>query len=147
MRGAETPAAGEPWVLVFHQAVAVGATVEVKIEYYSTQRGGTTLNPQVAVIQIPRPGEVAAPEGRMFQIDRMVRLEDGSMLLEWNATPGKRYGVEYSGSQNMGWKRSPEIVTAATNRLQWIDQGPPKTESHPSTVPMRFYRVFELDEP
>lgn len=147
VRGAEAPAAGEPWVLVFHQPVAAGAAVEVKIEYFSTRRGGADLSPQIAVIQIAQPGAVAAPEGRMFQIDRMLRLEDGSMLLEWDATPGRRYGVEYANGDTMEWKRSPVIVTAATARLQWIDQGPPKTESHPSTVPMRFYRVVELDEP
>jgi hypothetical protein len=31
---------------------------------------------------------------------------------------------------------------AQANKAQWIDDGPPKTMSHPNTVPSRFYRVL-----
>jgi hypothetical protein len=30
---------------------------------------------------------------------------------------------------------------APANRVQWIDDGPPKTVSHPTNAMARFYRV------
>jgi hypothetical protein len=38
-------------------------------------------------------------------------------------------------------------VKASSNRLQWIDNGPPKTASHPSEAPTRFYRMVESKSP
>jgi hypothetical protein len=33
-------------------------------------------------------------------------------------------------------------VTAANNRVQWYDDGPPKTASKPASVSSRYYRVI-----
>lgn len=146
--GAETPAAGKPWVLLFQEAVAAGASVEKKIEYVSTNSELEGINPQVTVIQIAEPDESTAPADQPFRIGHMARLEDGSVFLEWDVVPGHRYAVEYTALDTTPpWTRSPVIVSSATSHLQWVDQGPPKTATHPSTAPARFYRVVELDEP
>ena len=34
-------------------------------------------------------------------------------------------------------------ITATGNRIQWLDDGPPKTESKPGLIGQRFYRLFE----
>lgn len=40
----------------------------------------------------------------------------------------------------VNWTRVEPTVVANANRLQWTDNGPPKTVSHPSTVTNRYYR-------
>jgi hypothetical protein len=42
------------------------------------------------------------------------------------------------------WKTANPIITAPANRVQWYDDGPPKTESKPTSIGSRFYRVMEL---
>ncbi len=146
--GAETPAAGKPWVLIHHEAVAAGASVDVKIEYVSTDSELEGFTPQVTVIQLAQPDETPAPDGQAFKISSMIWHEGGPVFLEWDVIPGHHYAVEYSSLETpAAWTRSPIIVSSATSRLQWIDQGLPKTETPPATQRARFYRVVELDEP
>jgi hypothetical protein len=41
------------------------------------------------------------------------------------------------------WKTVYPGIVAHVNRIQWIDSGPPATESAPGDVPLRFYRVVQ----
>jgi hypothetical protein len=36
------------------------------------------------------------------------------------------------------------VITAPANRVQWIDAGPPKTDSNPAQQTARYYRVILL---
>ena len=38
----------------------------------------------------------------------------------------------------------PPPITAAANRVQWLDDGPPKTESKPIGPASGFYRIIQL---
>jgi hypothetical protein len=51
--------------------------------------------------------------------------------------------VQYS-SNMITWLTAIPIVIAPANRVQWYDDGPPKTDSIPSTIGSRFYRVMLL---
>jgi hypothetical protein len=73
-----------------------------------------------------------------------VALAGGRFLIEFSATPGRRYAVQYSSDNMVTWKTANPIITAPANRVQWYDDGPPKTESKPTSTGSRLYRVMEL---
>ena len=81
-----------------------------------------------------------------FAIERTAVLPDGRVLIEFPSTPGQQYEVEY-GEDGISWVKSPERIDATTDRVQWIDSGPPVSVSHPSGNRQRFYRVLELRQP
>jgi hypothetical protein len=77
---------------------------------------------------------------------RIVRLSDGLILLEFPSLVGHWYRVRYS-SDMVNWSDSPVPLQAGTNRMQWIDSGPPFTNVPPSEIPSRYYRVNEIAVP
>ena len=70
-------------------------------------------------------------------------LPDSSMLIQFSATTGLTYQVQYSSDPtfNTGVLLAQPPIFAQANIVQWIDNGPPNTVSPPMSVPMRFYRV------
>jgi hypothetical protein len=76
-------------------------------------------------------------------LDRVEVLGDGSVLIEFSATPGASYTVQYSDDHLQTWNTAVPSLTAVGNRLQWADSGPPRTSAHPGVIPARFYRVFQ----
>ena len=66
----------------------------------------------------------------------------GGFLLEFPATPGSTYTIVYS--DNLAFSNAlaaqPSIVAPAS-RVQWIDNGQPKTDGAPATQGARFYRL------
>jgi len=145
LRDAGATAAGEAHTLTHHAPLAAGASLEIRLEYFSALRGTTLFSPSITLVQLPIPGAIPRPDGVMFQIDRMLPLPGGAFLIEWPAIPSRRYRVEYADTPDL-WLASPVIITAAANRQQWIDQGPPKTLTHPSILGRRLYRVVELSQ-
>jgi hypothetical protein len=114
-------------------------SVNLLIEYY---RAGRQPIPQPSfVVQDGTVVSVTAT-GPVIQVDRSVQLESGRFLIEFSAIPGRRYVVQYSSDMET-WKSANPIITAPSNKVQWYDDGPPKTESAP-TSGNRFYRVMVL---
>lgn len=118
---------------------------QVILEFYSASRQPAEFTPEIAVEVELNPPALAPGEGPAFDIDRLLRLPSGDMLLEFPTEPGQRYSVEYAGAAGT-WQRSAIAVRAAGNRVQWIDRGPPQTDSHPSTAGSRFYRIRKLED-
>jgi hypothetical protein len=98
---------------------------------------GTNSSQGVANIFVEE-GTPPADDGG-FQVLRTERLANGDMLIAIASTPGATYAIEYSEDM-VNWTRVEPTVVANANRLQWTDNGPPKTVSHPSTVTNRYYR-------
>ena len=125
--------------LQYNLPLAAGANVDFLVEYYRANRQA-----------IPQPGFVpqdttplsVTATGPVIAIDRNVQLASGRFLIEFSATPGRRYAVQYS-SDMQSWKTANPTITAPADRVQWYDDGPPKTESKPTTG-SRFYRVMVL---
>jgi hypothetical protein len=117
--------------------------VSLILEFYSPARIAS-FQPQVSASEIalrsPLPIE---PDG--LAVDRCLLQDDGSFLIEFTAKPGSRYEIQYS-DDGKRWRCSPVSIRAAGNRIQWIDRGPPRTETAPLTTPRRFYVVKELAE-
>lgn len=68
-------------------------------------------------------------------------LSDGSFALSFDTGCGGSYTVEYT-SDFLTWKPSPVTVPGQAAPAQWIDSGPPATESKPSAESYRFYRIL-----
>lgn len=127
--------------LLYNQALGPKESMELTAEFYVPDRGSlSSIKYEIEPLGEPEaPIEIAASGA---EPSRIVRLDDGGMLVEMSVEAGKTYRVEYS-SGDFKWKGSGGEVKASSNRLQWIDNGPPKTECHPSEAPTRFYRLVE----
>ena len=130
---------GTPFVR-YNQSMAPQAVVNLLIEYYRASRA--TI-PQPAFLVQETTVFAANVTGTVMPIDRFVKLADGRFLIEFSATPGRTYAVQYS-SDMTHWKTAVPNITAPANRVQWYDDGPPKTDSAPTSVASRLYRVLQL---
>jgi uncharacterized repeat protein (TIGR01451 family) len=131
---------GVPYVL-YNSPLAGGASVSLLLEFYVLIRAPLT-NFNLQAFAVPAIS-LSAPTNSGTTITNYV-LSSGGFLIEFAATPGRTYTIVYS--DNLSFSNAllaqPAIVAPA-NRVQWIDNGPPKTVSHPSTTTSRFYRVFQ----
>lgn len=70
-----------------------------------------------------------------------------NVTLTWASTEGHAYQVEYSTNLR-DWFISPTgFLTGSGAVVNWVDSGPPATESSPAFASQRFYRVFQLGPP
>ncbi|MBL9169972.1 MAG: DUF11 domain-containing protein [Verrucomicrobiales bacterium] len=133
---------GVPFVQL-NETLQPGESRELTIEYYLPKRAKIP-NPRL----IMRTGGGLLPvvaEGVAIDVSRTVVLSPNRFLLEFVCEPGKVYQVQYS-DDGQTWSRAQPIVRAVNTRLQWLDDGPPKTDTAPSETPMRLYRVFTVPE-
>lgn len=63
-------------------------------------------------------------------------------LIEFVSAAGAVYRIQYAPGVDGPWQSALSPAGGTGARLQWIDSGPPETESHPSNAPMRLYRVI-----
>ena len=138
VRNATGSTNGTPFVQ-YNFPLAPAAAIDFLIEYYRANRQAI---PQPAFEVVATTPQTSNVTGKILSIDRNVQLESGRFLIEFSATPGSRYAVQYS-SDMTDWKTANPTLTAPANRVQWYDDGPPKTESKP-TSGSRFYRVIQL---
>ncbi len=75
---------------------------------------------------------------------RSLRLLDGTFLVEFSSVLGREYAIDYSEDLSI-WRRAVPTVHGNGTQLQWIDTGPPKTQT-PNGL-QRFYRVLQLNPP
>ncbi|MDB6125532.1 MAG: hypothetical protein JWQ71_4525 [Pedosphaera sp.] len=129
---------GTPF-LQYNLALPPGAAGDLQIEYYRLNRRNI---PQPAFIVQETTRLSVTATGPFIKINRNVQLPGGRILIEFSAIRGHRYAVQYS-SDRQNWKTATPIITAPSNRVQWYDDGPPKTESKP-TPGSRFYRIMVL---
>jgi hypothetical protein len=122
--------------------LGVGSNVVFLLEYYvPTRVAPTNLSLLVAAGPAVTPPVV---NGTILNISQSIVRGDGSVLVEFNAVAGQMYAVQYS-SDMMTWQTAVPAITAPANQVQWIDAGPPKTDSSPASQPQRFYRVVHLN--
>lgn len=124
--------------------VAVGATVPVSLSFYTSTR--TFPNPFAPVLgvttiatQVPAGSFTAGAQEAAIRTNAV-----GVILMEWAASPGLWYQIQYSDDLT-NWFTSPVPIQAAGTRVQWSDTGPPFTQTAPGAA--RFYRVSEIPTP
>ncbi|MDR3460205.1 MAG: Ig-like domain-containing protein [Verrucomicrobiae bacterium] len=121
--------------------LGVGSNIVFLLEYYVPTRvapANLTLTVQAGPVMIP-----PVINGTILNIDRTIVRDDGSVLVEFSTVPGQIYTVQYS-SDMITWRTAVPAITAPTSRVQWIDAGPPKTDSNPAGQPARYYRAVLL---
>ncbi len=128
---------GVPFV-AYNQQFAPGENVDLTIEYFvpDLRTPDAQLCAQPVAATTP-PQQTGTP----VMIDRYVRLSDGSFLIEFKSVPGQLYYIQCCEDFNH-WTTVTPGVSNSANRIQWIDNGPPKTDSFPTKRPCRFYRVI-----
>jgi uncharacterized repeat protein (TIGR01451 family) len=138
---------GNPFV-VYAATLDTNQSVNLLLQYFSPTRSTFAFtNSQLHPFAVSVPNLAPPPAAALstnLNITRILRLAaNGDMLIEFPTTNGATYTVVYS--DNVMFSNAmiaPPAITAFANRLQWVDYGPPTTVSHPTTTPMRFYRVF-----
>jgi len=134
-----TNTAGQPYVQ-YNQPLAPGASVDLTIEYFVPNRSTPHASLTVELVDPAPPLE---PVGTPQDIARSLRLDDGSYLIDFRTLSNRTYYVQYS-SDLASWKTVCPPVMGSRSTMQWVDNGPPKTDSHPRTQTNRFYRVLLL---
>ena len=96
--------------------------------------------PLVSLGEITWHYAIASAAGTPVPIYRQLLLHDGSFLINFATAKNVTYFVLYS-SDMINWKTSPQPVFGDGNPAQWIDYGPPVTDSLPGIQAARFYKV------
>jgi len=134
---------GRPFV-VYGATLETNQSVDLLFEYFVPTRLPIVVsNSQFLPFATPAPN-LAPPGGTPFLITLKTNLPNGDIIIEFPSVLGQRYTVLYS--TNPGFTNElaaqPSIIAPA-DRVQWIDDGPPKTVSRPASVSARFYRVIQ----
>ena len=134
---------GNPFV-AYTSPLNAGQSVDLVLQYFVPTRQPITVNNSNYIAVPTSPFNVIAPSSSGVTITNQILLPTGAFLIEFTATPGRTYTILYSPDMTFSntFTAIPSIVAQA-NRVQWIDDGPPKTISHPSTNTSRFYRVLQ----
>ncbi len=132
---------GNPFV-VYAGTLASGESVDLILEYFIPSRtpGPDPMLTAYAIAPLNPTIPVSSPPN----ITRLADLGSGRLLIEFESMPGHSYTILYS--DNAGFTNAllaqPALVAPA-DRVQWIDDGPPKTISRLTNGMMRFYRAVE----
>lgn len=78
-------------------------------------------------------------------INSFNQITNGTFMVEFSAVLGKTYFIQYTSALSLPWITVSPSIVATVNNMQWIDSGPPATESAPNTVPSRFYQVIQVN--
>ena len=135
------PAVELPYLL-YNYSLAGSSSVTLSVEFFRP-----TMDPDftpVYEVELLASAETVAAAGTSgVDVTLMQVLGNGDVLIEVASIPGHVYAIEYSADMT-GWLRVSPTVSAPANRLQWIDNGPPKTAVRPSEVRQRFYRIVDI---
>jgi hypothetical protein len=140
----EPPAGVAGWSAVaagqFH-SLAIGQDCSL----YAWGENGSGQLGQPASPPLARPIRVASLEALcgtpvIFTDGAASRLPDGAFRLRFNTDLNRAYLIQYADQANL-WQNANGLVLGTGEVLEWVDNGPPKTATHPSTVTSRMYRV------
>ena len=117
-----------------------GKSVDLRVEYYVPTRA--VPNPTFST-QLMSGQPSIVPTGTPLDILRALVFQNQGYLVEFETELCKTYFIQYSPDLKT-WKTAWPSVTGNCAKIQWIDTGPPKTESNPILGPRRFYRIISI---
>ena len=126
--------------LLFNRALNPSESGTIKVEYYVQDRKPFTPGISIVAALPAAPNTTTNTPG--VAIDRcFIDSRDGQrFVIEWTSIPNRTYVVFYSDDMTL-WKAATPSVRAISNRTQWYDDGPPKTDFKPPNKNSRLYRV------
>jgi hypothetical protein len=132
---------GRPFVACL-VPLAPGDVTELLLEFVASNRTAFPV-PDSAYTAVPTSvPDLGAPSVPAPNLTRIISLGPNGVLIEFAAVLNRSYTVFYSTNADFsGAQPAQPAVVATGDRVQWIDNGPPKTASHPSTTGERYYRV------
>ncbi len=132
---------GNPFV-TYAAALAMNQSAFLLLQFYPNQSAFSFSNSQLQADGVSPPNLAPATNGLMpTNILLIARMPSGGIFLEFPTLTNRSFTVEYS-SNLVNWLAAQPITVTPANYSAWIDYGPPATVSHPTNIPMRFYRVF-----
>jgi hypothetical protein len=126
--------------------VLPGDHVTFTAEYYSPDRV-TVPNPAFTV-ELVAPETLVAPPGTPQALLRppVLLAPDSAFLIDFGTKAGATYYILYKDKlASTNWNVAQPPVMGTGYDVQWVDDGPPKTESHPSAAPQRYYEVLKAN--
>ena len=128
---------GIPYV-EYDSPIAPGQAADFYVEFYTPQPMALA-SPNI-VADLLTTNSVVNPPGTPLEIVQATRQPDGAFSLTFNSAPNTAYYIQYS-SDFIHWQTVPQPVIGAGSRVEWLDDGPPKTTVAPQDQSFRFYRV------
>jgi hypothetical protein len=125
--------------------IGAGQTIPFQIEWYISNRR-TLPSPTFQAIVMATPLVILPPT--VIVTNNATRIVEGKFFAEFKSEQGRAYYIEYNNSltSTNEWKISMPPVRGTGATVQWVDTGPPRTESLPLTTTQRFYRVLVVAE-
>lgn len=122
-----------------------GGSVTFSLEYFVPTR--RALNPAPAFrAEVVVAAAGANPTGTVQTLNdsfnRSLFLPGGFFLIEFQSQTNRNYYVQYAATPEGPWKTALPFVAGNGTQIQWLDSGPPKTESPPASAGARYYRVL-----
>lgn len=127
--------------------LTAGASRNLTIEYYVTDHT-TVPGPTYNLVVEGRTGFSISPSAAPLNITTN-RFVNGTFILQFPTRVKYRYNIQYAPTLDdlLNNSTNARVVNPAVSgtgySLQWIDNGPPKTET-PPVEGSRFYRVLEV---
>jgi hypothetical protein len=140
LRNASVTNGGRAYI-EYNLAVRSGSNVTLTLEYYSVNRN---LVVPALRLELLNAARVIPPPTNPVMTEVLARrgyAPDGRfrLYIEFPTTAGLIYYVQYRDALTDPWKTSPVIINGTGNRLNWLDEGAPNTDSAPTAG--RFYRI------
>jgi hypothetical protein len=133
---------GNPYV-VYGATLDAGASADLLMEYFNPLRVPFDVANSNYIAAETSAVDLSATGINATNLTIRADLGTGGYLIEFPAIINRTYTIYYSSNMNFlnAYMAQPSIVAPA-NRVQWIDDGPPKTIRHPKADPQRYYRVL-----
>jgi uncharacterized repeat protein (TIGR01451 family) len=131
---------GTPYVAI-DQTIPAKGSFDFRIELYRASREGISAPALTVVTAASSPTNHST--GAPIWLDRDQEMIGGRLLIEFLSIPGQTYVIQYS-SDMVNWTDAVPPVVAGGTRVQWFDDGPPKTNIKPADIGSRYYRVLHL---
>jgi hypothetical protein len=125
--------------------VSAGQAVPFMVEWYIANR---LTKPSPAFTAIVMETPVFVVPTTILVTNNATRIVEGKFFAEFKSEEGRAYYIQYNSSLTAtnGWTTSLPPVRGTGTQVQWVDTGPPRTESVPTAVTQRFYRVLVVPE-
>lgn len=124
-------------VEVFYpRTIAAEETVSFDLVYHDPKRRTQdAILPKITAEAILDPVPASPPvSGKVVMPGPRVTLTAQGPQLDWTSKVKARYVVEYS-DDGWTWQSAVHLLQAGSNRMTWVDRGPPETRTKPALNP------------